>query len=282
MSTADPPVAVTGATGLVGGAVAGLLSAAGVRQRLLVRDPVRAPRLPGSTVAPCSYGDQAASLRALNGIETLLMVSGSESADRLEQHRSFVDAARSAGVSHIVYTSFVGAAPDATFTLARDHYATEQHILASGMDHTFLRDNLYLDFFEAMVGEDGIIRGPAGNGRAAAVARADVARTASAVLQDVSAHRNATYELTGPEALSLAEVAAILSEERGTEIGYHDETIPEAYQSRRRWGAPDWQNDAWVSTYTAIAAGELAAVSDDIATVTGQPPSSLRDVLRRR
>ena len=139
------------------------------------------------------------------------MVSGVGVADRLAQHRAFVDAAVAAGVAHLVYTSFFGAAPDCTFTLGRDHYATEEHIRASGMAFTFLRDNFYVDFLPAMVGEDGVIRGPAGDGRVAAVAQDDVADAAVAVLLDPAAHAGATYALTGPEALSLDEVAAILT-----------------------------------------------------------------------
>ena len=92
------------------------------------------------------------------------MVSAAESADRLDQHRTFIDAAAEAGVRHIVYTSFLGAAPDATFTLARDHWVTEEHIRASGLAFTFLRDSFYLDFLPALAGEDGVIRGPAGDG----------------------------------------------------------------------------------------------------------------------
>ena len=80
------------------------------------------------------------------------MVSAAENETRLDEHRAFVDAAADAGVEHVVYVSFFGAAPDATFTLARDHFATEEHIKASGMAWTFLRDNLYLEFTEAMVG----------------------------------------------------------------------------------------------------------------------------------
>ena len=80
-----------------------------------------------------------------------------------------------AGVAHLVYTSFYGAAPDATFTLARDHWATEEHIRASGLAFTFLRDNLYADFLPLMADEHGVIRGPAGDGRVAAVAIDDVA-----------------------------------------------------------------------------------------------------------
>src|SRR5213080_1228271 len=116
-------LAVTGSTGNVGGRVARLLSAAGVPQRLVVRDPGRAPALDGADVTQAGYGDGAAARRALAGVDTLFMVSGAESADRVDQHRTFVDAAASAGVRRIVYLSFYGAAPDATFTLARDHWA---------------------------------------------------------------------------------------------------------------------------------------------------------------
>ncbi len=279
MDTTSPTLAVTGSTGSVGGAVARHLAGAGVPQRLLVRDVTRAPRLDGSSVVACSYSDRDASVRALTGVHTLFMVSASESADRLDQHRAFVDSARAAGVRQLVYTSFVGAAPDATFTLARDHYGTEQHIRGTGMQFTFLRDNLYLDFMENLVGEDGVIRGPAGQGRVAAVARADVARTAAVVLQEPAPHRNQTYNLTGPEAVTLAEVAQLITGVRGSSVTFHDETVAEAYASRQKWGAPGWQNDAWVSTYLAIAAGELAAVSDDIAQLTGQPPLSLAQLL---
>ena len=104
--------------------------------------------------------------------------------DRVGQHRTFVDAAADAGVEHLVYISFLGAAPDATFTLARDHWATEEHIRARGLPATFLRDTLYADFFPMMTGADGVIRGPAGDGRVAAVAQDDIADAAVAVLRD--------------------------------------------------------------------------------------------------
>jgi uncharacterized protein YbjT (DUF2867 family) len=207
------------------------------------------------------------------------MVSGSESADRLDQHRTFVDAAADAGVEQIVYTSFFGASPDCTFTLGRDHWATEEHIRSRGIAFTFLRDNFYLDFLPLTVGDDGVIRGPAGEGRVSAVARADVARVAVSVLLDPEAHRAATYDLTGPESVTLTEAAVVIGEATGREARFHDETVDEAYASRRTWDAPDWQYDAWVSTYTAIAAGEVETVTDDVRRVTGRAPTGLRELL---
>lgn len=278
-TAATPTIAVTGATGAVGGQVARALAELGVAQRLVVRDASRAPRLEGAEPAVAEYRDRDAARRALSGVETLFMVSAAESEDRLDEHKAFVDAAAQAGVQHVVYTSFAGASADSVFTLGRDHFHTEEHIRGSGMRWTFLRDNFYLDFVPFFAGEDGVIRGPAGDGRVAMVARADVARSALAVLQDPPAHRDATYLITGGEAITLAEAAAVLSEVRGTPVTFHDETIPEAYESRRKWPAPDWQYDAWVSTYTAIAAGEVAEVSDDVRRLTGRAPLTLREVL---
>jgi uncharacterized protein YbjT (DUF2867 family) len=279
---AQPPIAVTGATGHVGGRVARRLAEAGHAQLLLVRDPARAPKVPAATVAKAGFADHDAVRRALDGIPTVLMVSASESPDRVDQHRAFVDAAAAAGVAHLVYLSFVGAAPNATFTLARDHWATERHVEASGLEFTFLRDNLYADYLPAMVGDDDVLRGPAGNGRLAAVARDDVADAATAVLTDPDAHAGRTYDLTGPAALTFHEIADVLSAATGRTITYHPETVDEAYRSRAGYGAPDWQLDAWVSTYTAVANGELSEVGDAVPTLTGHPATSLADLLRRR
>ncbi|MGC5615280.1 SDR family oxidoreductase [Georgenia sp. Z1491] len=274
-----PALAVTGATGHIGSLVARQLADAGLAQRLLVRRPGSAPDLPSAAVVGCTYEDSSVSRAALDGVDVLFMVSGAEHPDRLDQHRGFVDAAVAAGVGHVVYLSFFGAAPDATFTLARDHWATEQHIIAAGPRYTFLRNAFYTDFFEAMTGADGVLRGPAGTGRVASVTRADVARVAAAVLQRPQDHQGATYDVTGPEELSLTEVAATITEVTGRSVVYHDESIAEAYESRRAWDAPEWQYDAWVSTYTAIAAGELVPASDHVLRVTGRPPESLRDHL---
>jgi uncharacterized protein YbjT (DUF2867 family) len=276
-----PVVAVTGATGQLGGRVARLLAGAGTPLRLVVRDPARAPDLPGADVAVAEYADGDAVRRALEGVPTVLMVSAAESPDRVDAHRTFLDAAVAAGVRHLVYTSVVSAAPDATFLLARDHWATEEHIRGSGLAFTFLRDNLYADFVPLLVGPDGAIRGPAGDGRVAAVARDDVADAAVAVLLATGAHEGATYTLTGPESLSLDEVAAVLSGATRRAVRYVRETVEKAFASRTSYGAPDWMVAGWVSTYTAIAAGEFDTVTTDVATLTGHPATSLVQLLAR-
>ncbi len=280
MNTELPALAVTGSTGGLGSRVARRLAASHLEQRLLVRDASRAPRFDGAVAVTFEdYEHHDSAVEALRGVTTLFMVSAAENAERLRQHFAFVDAAAEAGVRHVVYTSFAGAAADSTFTLGRDHHHTEQHIRESGMEWTFLRDNLYLDFFPHLVGDDGVIRGPAGDGVVAAVTRDDVAASAAEVLAKADAHAGSTYVMTGPEAITMAQVAETIARAQGREVTFHDETVEEAYESRKRWEAPDWQYDAWVSTYTAIAAGEMAHVSDDVLRLTGRRPASLEDFL---
>ena len=274
-------IGLTGVTGHLGSRVRALLAESAPDAGplvLLARTPAKVVAGPRDEVRQCDFAEPDGAARALAGVDTLLMVSAAEAADRLDQHRALVRAAATAGVGHIVYTSFQGAAPDCTFTLGRDHWATEQAIREAGPDFTFLRDSFYADFLPLMA-QDGVIRGPAGDGRVAAVARDDVAAVAAVVLAAPAPHAGATYDLTGPEALTLAEAAAIVAEVTGRPTRFLDETLPEAYASRASYGAPDWQVEAWVSTYTAIAAGEVATVSDAVPRLTGRPAASLRDLL---
>jgi uncharacterized protein YbjT (DUF2867 family) len=272
-------IAVTGVTGGLGGRVARRLAERGATQRLVVRDPARAPALAGSEVVTGSYDDAEGLRRAFDGTRTLLMVSASEAPDRRRLHANVVDAAAAAGVERVVYTSFFGAAPDCTFTFGRDHWHAEEHIRASGLRYTFLRDNLYIDFLPLMAGADGVIRGPAGDGRLAAVARDDIADVAVAVLLG-DGHEGRSYDMTGPEALTLEEAAGELSRAAGRPIRYQAETLDEAYASRASYGAPGWEVDGWVTTYLAIANGDLEEVSGDVAALAGHPPMRLADFLR--
>jgi uncharacterized protein YbjT (DUF2867 family) len=274
-------IGITGSTGALGGLVTQALAAdpgAGAL-RLVVRDASRAPQV-DAEVAVCEYADEEAAVAALTGVTTLLMVSAAEARDRREQHRTFIRAAARAGVAHVVYTSFSGAGADATFTLGRDHHDAELAIRESGMDFTFLRDNFYLDVLPLFADAAGVIRGPAGEGRVAAVARADVADVAVAVLREPAAHVGATYTLTGPEALTMAEVAVRAGAALGRELRFEHETVEEAYASRAAaYDVGRWQLDAWVSTYTAIADGSCAEVTNDVHRVTGHAPRTLEDAL---
>jgi NAD(P)H dehydrogenase (quinone) len=271
-------IALTGATGAVGGTAAHLLADAGRPVRLLVRDTARAPSLQGADVRQATYG-QDGCVQALEGVDTVFMVSGHEAADRLDQHRTFVDAAVTAGVRQIVYLSFVGASATSGFTLGRDHGATEDHIRASGLEWTFVRDNFYAEILPQFADEAGVIRGPAGSGRVAAVSQRDVGAVVAHVLTDPREHAGRSYDLTGPDALTFDEVATILTRITGRPYSFVDETVDEARASRAHFGAPGWQVDAWISTYTAIRDGELEHVSGDIARLLGRPATSFDEAI---
>ena len=273
-------IAITGVTGNLGGFVASQLAEAGVQTIHLARSPERAKVYPNANLMQASYENSPRVVAALQGVEVLFMVSAKEHPDRLAQHLAFVDAAAQAGVRQIVYTSFYQATSESTFTLARDHAATEAYIREKGLAYTFLRDNFYLEFFLGLCLENGEIRGPAGNGKVSAVSRKDVAAVAVEVLKNPQQWGNQILNMTGSEEWTMLELTQQVSKALGKDIAYIPETVEEAYQSRKVWPAQDWEYDSWVSTYTAIQAGELAGVSSDIERVLGRPGHSLTDLLK--
>jgi uncharacterized protein YbjT (DUF2867 family) len=218
-------------------------------------------------------------------VHTLYLVSAAEAENRLSEHYSAVDAAAAAGVQRIVYTSFLQARPDSTFTLGRQHALTEERIRATGVRATFLRHAFYADFvpfFATLQDGRAVIAAPAGEGRASFVSRDDLADVATAVLLDDSDRFDGeALEVTGPEAITLAEAAAVLTEITGLPAEYRAETVEEAWASRRPSGHPDWEIEGWVTSYLAIAAGELGLVTDVVPRVTGHPALTVAEHLRR-
>jgi uncharacterized protein YbjT (DUF2867 family) len=284
-------IAVTGSTGALGGRVAQRVAsgaaAAGARLRLVVRDPARAPRLHGAEVRtfPGGYSDGPGFAAALEGVHTLYLVSAAEAEDRVAQHLTAVEAAAAAGVQRIVYTSFLGARENAAFTLVRHHAITERAIAGTGARHTFLRHSMYADFvpFFATPADDGhaVIAAPGGSGRTSFVSRDDCAEVGAAVLlrEDEELDGQA-LDVTGPAALTLAEAAAVLQEVTGRPAAYREQTVDEAWATRRPSGRPDWEIEGWVTSYLAIAAGELATVSDVVPALTGHPARTVAQHLR--
>ena len=272
-------IAVGGATGEVGGRVARLLAQAGVRQRLIVRDAARAPQLSGAEPIQIGGYEDAEGMRgALDGVDAFLLVPGHETTDRVSAHRVAIEAAAQADVGRVVQLSFTGAAEDATFTYARHHWATEQDLKASGLPWTIAHMNFYLDVLPHFVLSTGDLAGPAGDGRLAAVARDDVAAAVAALLTG-DGHAGRTYELTSREALTFGEIAVAMARHSGKPITYLRETVDEAYASRAHYEATDVEREGWVTTYTAVAAGELEAISGDVQALTGRAPQTLAEWL---
>jgi len=292
--------------------VAEELAVRGLTQRLIVRDSARAPHLPRADVAVVSgYSDAPAMTQALSGVGTLFLVSAYDimgithralmtgqplpAYDRVQEHFAAIDAAGAAGVERVVYLSFIGPSPDATFILARDHYRTEEHIRSTGLAYTFLRPNLYMDKVLQHVARGDVIRAPAGDGRVAWVCRDDVADSAVGVLTE-SGHEGRAYDLTGPEALTMAETAVRLSAVLGRRITYEAQTPDEARtlrnssrmdemdaarRERTGSGLTDPEIAIWVSHYAQIATGELGHVSNAVPELCGRPAVGLAEYLER-
>lgn len=279
-------LAITGSSGNIGGMVARHLSTRGLPLILPLRNSAKAPNLTNCEARRFAYGDLELAKQALNGVDVLFMVSASESPLREQEHLTLVQAASEAGVKHIVYLSFAQAALDSTFTLARTHAVTENAIRQTNMRYTFLRDNFYSEMMATIADADGIIAGPADEGRVVCVLQRDVAQAAANIIADIACynhhHDNQTYTLTSSQSLSFAEIAAVLTEITGKPHCYHNETVEEAFASRKAEysDTSDWQIEAWVSTYTAIAKGELATVSDDLPQLLGRAPLSFEDVVK--
>ena len=270
-----PKIAVTGVTGNLGGMVSRLCKKNGIEVRNLARNVEKAEKLGFSNVFKSSYDKSEDTVKSLKGIEVLFMVSGSENPNRVQQHKDFIDAAKIAEVSHIIYLSFYNASKNSIFTLGRDHYATEEYIKENGFKYTFLRDNFYVDFFVDLCREYGEIKGPAGNGKVSAVVRSDVSEVVAKILENPGKCENQTLNMTGPEELSMDEIVKTVSKYFGKEIKYIEETVEEAYESRKIWKAEQWEYDSWVSTYTAIAENEQSGISNDIEKVLGRKATSL-------
>ncbi|ERK68974.1 NmrA family protein [Leptotrichia sp. oral taxon 215 str. W9775] len=276
-----PKIAVTGVTGNLGGIVSGLCKKNGIEVRNLARNVEKAEKLGFSNVFKSSYDKSEDTVKSLKGIEVLFMVSGSENPNRVQQHKDFIDAAKIAGVSHIIYLSFYNASKNSIFTLGRDHYATEEYIKENGFKYTFLRDNFYADFFVDLCREYGEIKGPAGNGKVSAVVRSDVSEVVAKILENPGKWENQTLNMTGPEELSMTEIVKAVSEYFGKEIKYIEETVEEAYKSRKIWKAEQWEYNSWVSTYIAIAENEQSGISNDIEKVLGRKATSLVEYLEK-
>jgi uncharacterized protein YbjT (DUF2867 family) len=271
-------IAVTGATGHVGGRIARNLAAADVPIRLLVRDPHRAPHLPGVDVVPATYGHTAACAAALRDVDTVFMVPIIDGSDRRREHHDFIDAVVRAGVRQVVYLSFVGADEDPTGVFIRHHGETESYLAATGVDLTLVRSNYYAESLELFLRDDEL-RAPVGDGRVAAVARDDVADAIAAILTDPAAHERAIYELTGPEALGFADIADLFTRLTGRPHRFVDESDEQAVRSRLEYCAPEDVLDAWLSMYRAIGSGVHSHVTDHVRTLTGRPPTSVLEAL---
>jgi NAD(P)H dehydrogenase (quinone) len=269
---------VTGSTGHVGRLVAGELSSRGLRQRLLVRDPGRAPDIAGAEVAMADYGDPESLAEALEPGDRVFMVSLHEGPEqRIPHHRAFIDMAAAAGVAHIVYLSFVNAGPDAIFLDARSHGETERLLAGSGVAWTSIRNSMYADDIPGWFDADGLNTVPGGDARMSFSYRPELARAIAVTLTE-SGHEGKTYDIVTPQPVSMRELAEIAWAVTGQNYRYAPTSDAWWEERWRARGKETWAIEAGLSSYAALRAGELDVVSDDYRAVTGEDPLSVSDI----
>lgn len=241
------------------------------------------------------FSDPASLGAALAGAERMLLVStDAVGGKRLLQHRHAIDAARAAGVRHVVYTSFIGAEPGNPAISAGEHAATEAMLRDSGMAWTMLRDSQYAEAIVLFAAPGALASGQwlaaSGEGRVALVSREDCIASAVAVLAGVG-HEYRRYDITGPEALSYRDCAALASEFGGRPVAYTVCSDEEKLHFFDALGVPrrivgdepvrgpiPWPSEEMVSFERAIREGHFDVVSGDVQRLTGRAPRTLRQV----
>ena len=267
-------VIVTGAAGRTGGEVVRLLAARGIRVRALVRDPQRTKGLTGPAVE-IAVGDLSRPVTldpAFRGADKLFLAS-SPDPDVATLHGNAIDAAKRAGIKHIVRLSAFGASPQSPWLLLRVHGDADEHLSRSGIAYTILRAQSFFQntlAYAATVASDGMFAAPTKDGAVGMIDSRDVAQVAAHILAS-GGHSGRIYDLTGPEPLSHAQVAQRLGAALGREVRYVD--VPRETAREAMLGTmPEWLVDGYLDILGTWSSGKYSEVSDAHERITGKKP----------
>jgi len=274
MTTTTPQrrILVTGATGNVGAALVGALLTAGHPVRVLTRDPSRVAHLAGRAETAVADLDRPATLAdAVRDVDAMYLL---EADHGVAQAVNAIEAARAAGVRHVVQLSSIGASLASDTTMGRAFRARERLLRDSGLAWTILRPGFFMS--NALQWADSIradrrVEHSYGEGRAAPVDPRDIAAVAATTLT-TPGHEGKVYELTGPQLLSTSDQVGILSRVLGTAIECVDRPVAEAAGAMRAAGVPAARVDALAELWTGTRNGGAAVLTHTVEQVTGRPP----------
>jgi uncharacterized protein YbjT (DUF2867 family) len=274
-------ILVTGATGNTGAPLLERLVERGADVRAMVRRAADADRLPEKVTPVVADFDDADSLAAaLRGTERAYLVTPSSEQAQAQQER-FADAAVAAGVQHLVVLSQLASDEQSPVRFLRYHAAVERHVQELGLDYTFLRPNLFFQGLLAFAGSiaaEGRIYAPIGDSKVSAVDVRDIAAVAAVALTEPG-HERRTYTITGPSAITHAEIADALGQAVGRSIAFVD-VPPEAFAGAIEGILPPWQVAGLLEDYAHYRRGEAAQVAPTVEEVTGQPARDVHQFAR--
>ena len=285
-------ILVTGATGHFGGATINFLLEKGVEAKrisALVRNKQSVDEFKKKGVKTLigDYNSYNSLATAFVGVEKLLLVSGSDLMNRTAQHLNVINAAKEAGVKHIIYTSFQRRNESENSPLgivAQSHIQTEKSLKESGIDYTILKNNLYMDFLPGFIGEKvaetGVIFVPAENGKVSAVLRSEMAEATANILATDS-HIGKEYDFTNTTAVTYHDIAKTVSEAIEKPINYISPSVEEYGKTLASHGVPAEVIGIFSSFAVAQAQGELDIESTDLEKLLGRRPTSVQEFLSK-
>ncbi len=268
-------ILVTGATGSNGTELVKLLSKRGATVRAMVRDPSKASHfanIPNVEPVVADFDKPDTIETALRGAQSAFLVTNSTEKAEAQQ-LAFVRVAAKVGLAHVVKLSQFAADKNSPVRFLRYHAKVEEEIIHSGTPYTFLRPNLYMQGllnFADTIREKGSFFVSAGDSEVSVVDVRDIAAVASTVLTEPG-HAGKTYTVTGPEALSHADMANALSHSTGKKIEFVDVPPDAMRDALTGLGMPVWQADGLVEDYAHYRRGEAATLSGDVEQITGRP-----------
>ncbi|MFC0877438.1 SDR family oxidoreductase [Saccharicrinis sp. FJH2] len=274
-------IGITGATGQLGSLVVEQLKKIVGKENViaLVRTPAKAEKL-GVESRAFDYEKASELSDALEDIDRLLLISGSEIGQRARQHDNVINAARKSGVKWIVYTSLLHA-DSSSLNLAEEHLLTEKTLKNSGIAYTILRNGWYTENYTGSVQgalNAGSFVGSAGDGKISSASRADFAEAAAVVISDEK-HKGLVYELAGDEAYTLEELAAEIMRQSGKTIPYTNLPEKEYAQILKNVGLPEFFAAAIAGWDTSASKGDLFDDSKQLSKLIGRPTESLANAV---